>query len=48
MALPQVHKQAEWKEHGFIQGKMKLRRPVIQKPGKQFFIAYPAAVSNPP
>ena len=47
MALPQIHKQAEWEEHGFIQGKMKLRRPVIQKPGKQFRIAYPAAVFFP-
>ena len=47
MAFPEVHKQAERHEPHLILRETQMGHAVIQKPGKQFFIAYPAAVFFP-
>src|SRR5699024_2849442 len=47
MAFPEVHKQAKRHEPHFILRETQMGHAVIQKPGKQFFIAYPAAVFFP-
>ena len=43
MAFPQVQKKSERHRPDLILRKMKLGEAVIKEPGKQLFVAYPAA-----
>ena len=47
VAFPQVHEQAKRQEPHLVHTKGEMGHAVIQKPGKQFSIAYPAAVFFP-
>src|SRR5699024_11785354 len=47
VAFPQIHEQAKRYEPHLLHVQGEVGHAVIQKPGKQFFIAYPAAVFFP-
>ena len=44
MAFPIIHKLANGHEPRFLLGTVQVNRSVINKPGKQFIITYPAYV----
>lgn len=47
VAFPKIQKQANGRQPHLILRQMKVGEAVIQKPGKQFFIAYPTTLFFP-
>ena len=47
MAFPEIHKQTKRHEPHFILRETQMGHAVIQKPGKQLLVTYPAAVFFP-
>lgn len=43
VALPQIHQQANGREPGFLLGAVQMHCTVIEKSGKQLFVAYPTS-----